>query len=158
MQAAVLALKREPNVSQQLLNLLAEAQRRPPLDQATLVIPVPLHPEREKERGFNRQIDVERIDGGYRASLRYEQTLVETSACETPVQTVDELVRRLQDRGYAQLRSRLNFKGEAYLGTQEPWIEYPDPHAPAEDSEGPMPEQLARRTGWIGRVLQMFRG
>jgi len=112
----------------------------------------------EKERGFNRQIDVERIDGGYRASLRYEQTLVETSACETPVQTVDELVRRLQDRGYAQLRSRLNFKGEAYLGTQEPWIEYPDPHAPAEDSEGPMPEQLARRTGWIGRVLQMFRG
>ena len=85
----------------------------------------------EKERGFNRQIDVERIDGGYRASLRYEQTLVETSACETPVQTVDELVRRLQDRGYAQLRSRLKFKGEAYLGTQEPWIEYPDPHAPA---------------------------
>lgn len=54
LQAAVLALKREPNVSQQLLNLLAEVQRRPPLDQATLVIPVPLHPEREKQRGFNQ--------------------------------------------------------------------------------------------------------
>ena len=111
----------------------------------------------EKERGFNRQIDVERIDGGYRASLRYEQTLVETSACETPVQTVHELVGRLQDRGYAQLRSRLNFKGEAYLGTQEPWIEYPDPDSPSDDEATIPADQLARRTGWIGRVLQLFR-
>jgi hypothetical protein len=111
----------------------------------------------EKDRGFNRQIDVERSDGVYRAILRYEQTLVETAACDTSVQTVDELVRILRDRGYTQLRSRLNFKGAAYLGTQEPWIEYPDPNAPAEFSEGPVPEQLARRTGWIGKVLQLFR-
>ena len=111
----------------------------------------------EKERGFNRQIDVERIEGGYRAVLRYEQTLVETAACDTSAQTVDELVRMLRDRGYTQLRSRLNFKGAAYLGTQEPWIEYPDPNAPAEPLEGPVPGQLARRTGWIGKVLQLFR-
>src|SRR5213080_4140353 len=84
----------------------------------------------EKERGFNRQIDVERIEGGYRVIMRYEQTLVETAACDTSVQAVDELVRMLRDRGYTQLRSRLNFKGAAYLGTQEPWIEYPDPSAP----------------------------
>jgi hypothetical protein len=111
----------------------------------------------EKERGFNRQIDVERVDDGYRAILRYEQTLVETTACETSVQTVDELVRMLHDRGYTQLRSRLNFKGVAYLGTQEPWIEYPDPNRPL-DNEPTIPAgQLARRTGWIGRVLQLFR-
>ena len=54
LRAAVLALKREPNVSHQLLNLLAQTQRRSPLDQATRVIPVPLHPNREKERGFNQ--------------------------------------------------------------------------------------------------------
>ncbi len=112
----------------------------------------------ERQRGFNRQIDVERIDGGYRAILRYEQTLVETAACETAAQTLDELVRMLRERGYTQLRSRLNFKGTAYLGTQELWIEYPDPDAPAESPEGPMPEQLARRTGWIGRVLALLRG
>lgn len=111
----------------------------------------------EKERGFNRQIDVERTEACYRAILRYEQTLVETAACDTSVQAVDELVRMLRDRGYTQLRSRLNFKGAAYLGTQEPWIEYPDPHAPAEFPEGPVSEQLARRTGWIGKVLQLFR-
>ncbi|MGI8917417.1 MAG: hypothetical protein ACR2H6_02360 [Pyrinomonadaceae bacterium] len=52
--AAVLALKREPNVSQQLLNLLAQTQRRGPLAQASRVLPVPLHPDREKERGFNQ--------------------------------------------------------------------------------------------------------
>ncbi len=112
----------------------------------------------EKERGFSRQIDVERLDGGYRAILRYEQTLVETAACDTSVQTIDELVRLLRERGYTQLRSRLNFKGAAYLGTQEPWIEYPDPNAPAECLEGPVPEQLARRTGWIGKVLALLRG
>ena len=54
LRAEVLALKREPNVSQQLLNLLARTQRRSPLDQATRVIPVPLHPNRERERGFNQ--------------------------------------------------------------------------------------------------------
>jgi hypothetical protein len=111
----------------------------------------------EKERGFNRQIDVEWIESGYRAVLRYEQTLVETTACDTAVHAVDELVRTLRDRGYTQLRSRLNFKGAAYLGTQELWIEYHDPNAPPESFEGTMPEQLARRTGWIGRVLRLFR-
>ncbi len=111
----------------------------------------------ERERGFNRQMDVERIDGGYRALLRYEQTLVETAACETSAQTLDELVRMLRERGYTQLRSRLNFKGAAYLGSQEPWIEYPDPDATPESFDGTVHEQLARRTGWIGRVLQMFR-
>ncbi|HKN86419.1 MAG TPA: hypothetical protein VJV04_06150 [Nitrospiraceae bacterium] len=111
----------------------------------------------EKERGFNRQIDVERIDGGYRAVLRYEQTLVETTACETSVQTVDELVRMLRERGYTQLRSRLNFQGAAYLGTQEPWIEYPDPNASPDYEAGIPAEQLTRRTGWIGKVLQLFR-
>jgi hypothetical protein len=112
----------------------------------------------EKERGFNRQIDVERVEDGYRAVLRYEQTLVETAVCGAPLQTVDALVRMLRDRGYTQLRSRVNFKGAAYLGTQEPWIEYPDPNAPAECLEGPVPEQLARRTGWIGKVLALLRG
>ena len=111
----------------------------------------------EKERGFNRQVDVERIDEGYRAILRYEQTVVETASCDTSLQTLDELVRMLRERGYTQLRSRLNFKGAAYLGTQEPWIEYPDPNAPSIYEAGIPDEQLARRTGWISKVLQLFR-
>ena len=60
LRAAVLALKREPNVSHQLLNLLAQTQRRSPLSQATRVLPVPLHPSREKERGFNQASELGR--------------------------------------------------------------------------------------------------
>jgi len=37
------------------------------------------------------------------------------------------LITQLQDRGYTQLRSRLQFRGEAYLGNQELWEERPDP-------------------------------
>ena len=54
LKEAVLALKREPNISHKLLQILVETQRRAPLQQATLIIPVPLHPQRETERGFNQ--------------------------------------------------------------------------------------------------------
>jgi ComF family protein len=52
--AAVLNLKREPFVPPRLKGLLREAARRAPLDDASLVVPVPLHPARERERGFNQ--------------------------------------------------------------------------------------------------------
>jgi ComF family protein len=54
LRAAVLALKREPFISQRLIDLLVETRERAPLDRATRVIPVPLHPDREKVRGFNQ--------------------------------------------------------------------------------------------------------
>lgn len=54
LKAAVLGLKRQPEISRKLIQVLAEAQRRSPLDQATVVIPVPLHEQREKARGFNQ--------------------------------------------------------------------------------------------------------
>ena len=54
LRASVLALKREPHVPARLVKLMKAAQLRAPLDRATLVVPVPLHPERERERGFNQ--------------------------------------------------------------------------------------------------------
>jgi ComF family protein len=54
LRASVLRLKHDPHVGARLGELLAAAQRRPPLDAATLVVPVPLHAERERERGFNQ--------------------------------------------------------------------------------------------------------
>ena len=54
LRAVVLSLKREPFVPPRLARMLREAARRAPLDTATLVIPVPLHPARERERGFNQ--------------------------------------------------------------------------------------------------------
>jgi ComF family protein len=54
LRASVLTLKREPEVSARLGQLLLAAQQRPPLDTATRIVPVPLHAERERERGFNQ--------------------------------------------------------------------------------------------------------
>ena len=54
LRAAVLGLKREPYVPAGLARMLRGAAERAPLDAATLVVPVPLHPARERERGFNQ--------------------------------------------------------------------------------------------------------
>ncbi len=54
LRAAVLQLKRVPHVGARLARLLCAVQARAPLDGATRVLPVPLHPARERERGFNQ--------------------------------------------------------------------------------------------------------
>lgn len=54
LRASVLVLKREPHICRRLSELLLNSQHQHPLSTATLIIPVPLHPEREKTRGFNQ--------------------------------------------------------------------------------------------------------
>lgn len=54
LRASVLALKLEPHVAPRLARLLFETQQRSPLNRTTRIVPVPLHPERERERGFNQ--------------------------------------------------------------------------------------------------------
>ncbi len=54
LRAAILQLKREPHVPSRLANFMFTTMRREPLNQATVIIPVPLHPDRETERGFNQ--------------------------------------------------------------------------------------------------------
>jgi ComF family protein len=54
LRASVLLLKREPHVCRNLVDLLMNVQRQYPLNQATRIVPVPLHKERQKTRGFNQ--------------------------------------------------------------------------------------------------------
>lgn len=84
----------------------------------------------ERDRGFNRLVEIEPIDGGCHATLRYEATLVMTPPCPTESTALDHLIGLLHERGYRQLRSRLSFQGTTYLGTQKDWVEYPDPEQP----------------------------
>jgi ComF family protein len=56
LRASILELKREPHVATRLARLMFGTQRREPLNSANLIIPVPLHPERERERGFNQAL------------------------------------------------------------------------------------------------------
>lgn len=54
LRASVLLLKREPHICRKLSAQLVNTQKQYPLSQATRIIPVPLHPEREQARGFNQ--------------------------------------------------------------------------------------------------------
>lgn len=54
LRASVIGLKREPHVAARLSRLMLDALQREPLNSANLIIPVPLHPSRERERGFNQ--------------------------------------------------------------------------------------------------------
>ena len=54
LRASILALKHSPYLCGRLVALLAETQMRSPLNRATRIVPVPLHPQREKARGFNQ--------------------------------------------------------------------------------------------------------
>ncbi len=54
LRASVLLLKREPQACRRLVELLANVQSQHPLNQATRIVPVPLHKERQKARGFNQ--------------------------------------------------------------------------------------------------------
>jgi ComF family protein len=56
LRASILALKREPNVSRRLLGTLRQTQRRAPLAEADVIVPVPLHASRERARGFNQAV------------------------------------------------------------------------------------------------------
>jgi ComF family protein len=60
LRASILALKHSPHVCGRLVELLAETQMRSPLNRATCIVPVPLHPEREKARGFNQAAAIAR--------------------------------------------------------------------------------------------------
>ncbi|HMJ26790.1 MAG TPA: ComF family protein [Pyrinomonadaceae bacterium] len=56
LRASILELKREPHVARRLAQLAFELQQRDPLNSINLIIPVPLHPERERDRGFNQAL------------------------------------------------------------------------------------------------------
>ena len=98
-----------------------------------------------RERGFSRPVVFQQADGRYQAILRYETTHVMTTAQDTPGAALEELIRTLQGQGYSQLRSQLSVREGTYLGSQEPWIEYPDP-ASATEQQG----------GWLKRLCRSF--
>ena len=54
LRASILQLKHEPHLCRRLVDQLVRVQQRPPLNRTTRIIPVPLHAERERDRGFNQ--------------------------------------------------------------------------------------------------------
>ncbi|MGQ0695053.1 MAG: hypothetical protein ACT4OL_05685 [Nitrospiraceae bacterium] len=98
-----------------------------------------------RERGFSRPVEFEPAGESYQAIFRYESTLVRTEPHPSQDIALHALVQTLQAQGYRQLRTQGSFRKGIYLGSQEMWVEYPDP---------PQPEP--ERPGFMARILSWF--
>ena len=100
----------------------------------------------ERERGFNRPVEIRQEPDGWRASLRYEAALICGDPRAVQAEALPSLVALLQRRGYRQLKTQLSFQDGSYQGSRHAWVEYPDPE-PEAPAEGLW--QWLRR--WLGR-------
>lgn len=94
LRASVLSLKREPFVGTRLASLMLETQHREPLDSATIIVPVPLHPTRERERGFNQATELGRAIASVSGLPLDELTLVRRLQTERHRAGMDAQTRR----------------------------------------------------------------
>ncbi len=100
----------------------------------------------DQVRGFSRPVEFERAGESYRALLRYERVRVVTELFQTQDAALLAMIQLLQSRGYRQLKTQKSFSNGLYLGSQEPWVEYPD-----------LPEAEPERAGFLARILSWCR-
>ena len=98
-----------------------------------------------RERGFSRPVEFERVGEGYRALLRYETVRVTTETHPTQDEALRSLIQTLQAQGYRQLKTQMTFRNDVYLGSQELWVEYPD------EQSKPEVGLLGLLKKWLGR-------
>ena len=104
LRESVLQLKRQPHVAPQLEALLIAAAKREPLSLSTRIIPVPLHPKRQRSRGFNQAaIIAEVLAKGLRLPLD-EVSLVRVTSTEKYRAGLDAKGRRDTVAGAFEVR------------------------------------------------------
>lgn len=91
---SVLSLKRQPHLPSFLTELIVAAARRPPLNEASLIIPVPLHQRRVRERGFNQAAVIAETLAKYLKLPLAEASLARTGASEKYRAGLDSQGRR----------------------------------------------------------------
>lgn len=85
----------------------------------------------DRSRGFSRQATVTFLENRYQAVFLFERFRLVAEHEESEIAAIHELIRRLHESGYHELRSRLHFRGTDYLGNQELWEEHADPQRPS---------------------------
>ena len=115
LRASVLALKREPHVARRLLQMMVRAQRRVPLAEATLIIPVPLHAKRERERGHNQAVVLARELARATALELDEHVLVRRMHTERHRGGMDARARRESVAGAFAVRAPKQIAGRRVL-------------------------------------------
>ena len=115
LRASALALKREPHVASRLARLMFEAQQRTPLNHATRVVPVPLHPERMRERGFNQASLLAAALARLTGLPLDESSLVRTLHTARHRAGMDARARRESVHGAFEVRRPRLIEGESIL-------------------------------------------
>ena len=100
----------------------------------------------DRERGFSRPVEFERVGEWYRAILRYETVRVTTETHPTQDEALTSMIHALHAQGYRQLKTQMSFRNGIYLGSQELWVEYPDP-----------PQAEPEQSGFFDRIRNWFR-
>jgi ComF family protein len=115
LRASVLALKRQPHVARRLRQLLFETYRRAPLSSATRIVPVPLHPERERMRGFNQAALLAQELSRLTRLPFDDQSLVRTAHTERHRAGMDAQARRESVETVFAVRHHRMIQGERIL-------------------------------------------
>ena len=93
LREAVLQLKRQPHLTSHLVPFLVRTAQCFPLNQATRIIPVPLHPQRERQRGFNQAVVIARTLGPLVGLMVDESVLIRVRASHKYRAGLDEKAR-----------------------------------------------------------------
>jgi len=99
----------------------------------------------DRERGFSRPAVIQATAAGFQARLTYERHTIVSEVQATGDQALHLLIATLHHHGFRQLKTQMSFRGGVYLGSQELWVEYPDPP----------PEVKAR--GVLSTIASWFR-
>ena len=63
-------------------------------------------------------------ENGYTGHCSYEGLTVQTSEYPTVEEVLSDLAKKLQKKGFTELRTRVNFREDRYLAEREPWVYY----------------------------------
>lgn len=115
LRASVIELKRVAHVPRRLSALFCEASIRPPLNRATVIVPVPLHTQRESERGFNQAVVLARLLASQINLPVVENCLVRVAQTERHRAGMDARARRESVAGAFSLMAPRRIEGESVL-------------------------------------------
>ena len=115
MRASILELKRRPQVARRVVHLMSEVQKREPLNSANVIVPVPLHPTRERERGFDQALVLARELARYSGLPLDEHALVRGVQTKMHRAGMDAKARRKSVAGAFTIRHRDLIAGKRVL-------------------------------------------
>ena len=115
LRASILELKRQPHVPTRVSRLMFAVQQREPLDRSSLIVPVPLHPERERERGFNQALLLARELTRFTGLPLDEYSFVRRVNTERHRAGMDAKARRQSVNGAFTVRHPKSVSGQSVL-------------------------------------------